>query len=427
MINGLEGIPGSGKSYEACVFHVLHALKSGRKVITNLPLNLEAFSAINPDWLDLLEIRTKPMPVLGTWDAQRVPAFQLFTEEEKAVPRMVLYTTGGSVQIRKPPKLFGHVWDFYSEWKAEDGSGPLFIVDECHVSMPKIGTDLEVIEWFSLHRHFNCDVLLATQQFRKMDPDIAGNMAMMIRVRNADILGLKGSYIRKVHAGFRGAVISEETRKLEPQFFCLYKSHTQGNSVAESLASDVTPELVKFNRFKWAAIALTVPFVVYAFWPSPDKPKKPELKPIWLDAAAAEHQANPPRGPDFRLPALPPSSGAAAPAVPASGASVSVEETEPDLEPFKAQGLHLTGWLRSPGKADVFTFAVSSSGQLLFNVTLAEITKSGYKFEPLGECAGLLRFAKKVRTVICDAPVTASGRNNYPVVLAGAARSPAVP
>ncbi len=46
MINGLEGIPGSGKSYEATVYHVLAALQTGRLVITNLPLNVEVFAAI---------------------------------------------------------------------------------------------------------------------------------------------------------------------------------------------------------------------------------------------------------------------------------------------------------------------------------------------------------------------------------------------
>jgi len=31
-----EGLPGAGKSYEACVYHILPALKSGRQVVTNI-------------------------------------------------------------------------------------------------------------------------------------------------------------------------------------------------------------------------------------------------------------------------------------------------------------------------------------------------------------------------------------------------------
>lgn len=424
MINGLEGIPGSGKSYEAVVYHVLHALKRGRLVITNLPLNLEAFAAIDPEWLNLIEIRSKPLPVRGTWDAERVPAFELFAPGDSLPYDSGIYTRDGmTVQAKPKTKLFGHVWDFYSEWKAADGSGPLFIIDECHVGMPKLGTDLQVIEWFKLHRHFNVDVLLCTQKFRHMDQSIAELMGMLIRVRKADILGRKDSYIRKVFAGYQGAVISTDERKYQDQYFGLYKSHTQGNSVAESIAADVTPMLVKFKRFSRVFTVLVICFCVYAFWPGGAKSKKSESKPAWLDAAAAEYKKNPPRGSEFASPPLLPASAAssalgAVPAVPGASSG------DDDPEPFKAQGLHLTGWLSSPGKQDVYTFAVSSGGQLLFNLTLVEIEKSGYDFEPLGECAGILRYGKKVRPVICDAPAIASGRQNYPVVLAGAARVP---
>jgi zona occludens toxin len=88
MINGLEGIPGSGKSYEAVVMHVLPALKAGRKVITNLPLLVDKFSALDPSYGDLIELRTKPQKVLGVWDAEAVDdvgngdAFRLFSDGE---------------------------------------------------------------------------------------------------------------------------------------------------------------------------------------------------------------------------------------------------------------------------------------------------------------------------------------------------------
>jgi len=62
MIILLEGVPGSGMSYEAVAYHVIPALKAGRKVVTNLPLNVEAIRAVNPDWAELLEIRRGPQP-----------------------------------------------------------------------------------------------------------------------------------------------------------------------------------------------------------------------------------------------------------------------------------------------------------------------------------------------------------------------------
>ena len=36
MIVFHEGLPGSGKSYEACVMHIIPALKAGRDVLTNI-------------------------------------------------------------------------------------------------------------------------------------------------------------------------------------------------------------------------------------------------------------------------------------------------------------------------------------------------------------------------------------------------------
>lgn len=43
MIIGMEGLMGGGKSYELIRYHVLPALQKGRKVITNLPLVMEAW------------------------------------------------------------------------------------------------------------------------------------------------------------------------------------------------------------------------------------------------------------------------------------------------------------------------------------------------------------------------------------------------
>ncbi len=411
MINGLEGIPGSGKSYEAVVFHVLQSLQRGRKVITNLPLNVEAFTAIDPAYGDLLEIRTKCLPVLGTWDADRVPAFQLFGPGEvERENRLVL--ANGQVQPARSVqrKLFGNVWDFYSTWKAEDGSGPLFVIDECHVGLPKIGTDSQVVEWYKLHRHFNVDVLLCTQKFRAVCSDVSDLLAMLIKVRKADVLGIKNAYIRNVYSGYRGALISTDQRKYQSQFFTLYKSHTQGNSVSESSASDVTPFLVKFKRLTYALYVVTAVAVWWAFWGNSSPTKK--VDDVIVSSGS-------------RVVVGMPSRVASAPVIPASSAAevaaAVVAKEDADMEPFKKNGVHLTGWMRGE-KFSVFTFTVSQAGMRLFDLTRAELEKSGYTFEPLGKCAGVLHFESKThivktRLVICDAPAEASGKNNYPVVM----------
>lgn len=204
MINGIQGIPGSGKSYEASAFHLLPAINSGRKVITNLPVNIEQLKILCPDNWHLLELRTQAAPTLGVWDASNLavsPAFQLFDD--------------GKIVSPANHSPFSSVWCFFSEWKDSNGLGPLYIIDECQVSLPRSGTSKQIQEWFQLHRHYNADVILISQNFRQVDIIITGLLANLIICRKADILGDSSSYIRKVKAGFRGEVIQTDRRKYE--------------------------------------------------------------------------------------------------------------------------------------------------------------------------------------------------------------------
>jgi len=406
MINGLQGIPGSGKSYEACVFQVLAALKEGRKVITNLPVVVEAYAAIDPSYRALIELRYGPAPVRGVWNAEAVDP------ESGQGQAFKLFDDGHSEPAPEGAKRFGTVWCYWSDWKhPKSGRGPLFVVDECHVAMPKIGTDKHVIEWYKLHRHFNCDVVLATQNFRQMSQDIAELMAMVVKVRKADILGEPDQYIRKVHAGYRGAVIQDGKRKYEPHFFSLYKSHTQGNSVLESGATDVAPFVVKFKRMTWLFWLVAIPFAVYAFWPSSPKakpaPKMPPEIQARLDRAYEDYKSNPPPWPQPGE--QKPASVAPVPAAAASGPEVP--------EPYASKGIHLTGRIKM-GKREVYTMAVSDSGRRISQVTSDELVQAGYRWEPLTDCAGTLRWGSSAKAITCDAPLVPEGSKTDPVVIA---------
>ncbi len=408
MINGIEGIPGSGKSYEAVAYHVLPYLAQGRLVVTNLPLLVDMIAAISPDYRALIELRIRPLPVRGTWDADRVvvddqgntsgEAFELFEDEhtEPAPPRT---------------KPFGHVWDYYHKWKDAKGRGPIFIIDECHTSMPKIGTNEHVVQWFKLHRHFNADVLLMTQMFRGMCQDIAGLMGMLVKCRKADILGDPNSYIRKVHAGYRGAVISSEIRKYKPEIFGLYKSHTQGNSVAESLAQDVAPLSVKLKRFTRGFWLFTLIVAVFVGWWIYDRksnkaPRSTVTKTVSVGPPAGVSAA----------PASAPRSVTAADSPPAREPGSEPVPDKVDLEPLKDKVVHITGWLKG-SKGAIYTFTVSGGGVRQFNVLGADLVAAGYLWKPLGECMGYLTWENKTRAVTCDAPALSTGRDNAPVVM----------
>ncbi|WP_418132680.1 zonular occludens toxin domain-containing protein [Variovorax sp. 375MFSha3.1] len=412
MINGLEGIPGSGKSYEACVFQVLAALKVGRKVITNLPLEIDAYAAIDPAYRELIEMRYVAAPVRGSWDPDRVDpatgkgsAFELFADGHVDPP------AEGS-------RPFGTVWCYWSDWKhPKTGLGPLFLVDECHVPMPKLGTAKAVVEWYKLHRHFNCDVLLATQRFRALCPDIAEIMAMVIKVRKADVLGRPDEYIRKVHAGYRGAVIQESVRKYEPHYFALYRSHTQGNAVLEASAADVAPVSVRVKRWTrtaWALVAVAIAFNVW-FFSTGAKPK--DNSPGFKSAVV-----KPDGKTDFE--AIKRITDAEAIRRKGDDAKPAVEAVEPvpeaspvlDPEPYAGKGLHLTGMMTLKGRT-VYTFAVSASGSVLTAVTSEELVAVGYRWQPMTDCAGYLRWGKTAKAITCDAPQRGIGSPERPLVM----------
>lgn len=408
MINGLQGIPGSGKSYESSVFQVLEALKQGRKVITNLPLVVQAYTAIDPAYATLIELRYAPGPVRGVWNAEAVDpktgqgqAFKLFED--------------GHVEAAAPgAKTFGTVWCYWSDWKHEvTGHGPLFVVDECHVAMPKIGTDKSVVEWYKLHRHFNCDVLLATQNFRQMSQDIAELMAMVIKVRKADILGRADEYIRKVHAGYRGAVIQESVRKYEPHFFTLYRSHTQGNSVLEVGASDVAPLSIKVKRWTRAMWGVAAVAIALAVWVNTGGTKaKPNTPPgfksaVVKDDGKTDYEA-------LRASFEPPR--AAGTAAPVEALPAPAIEAPANPEPYAGKSFHLTGRMVMAGK-EIATFVVAVGGARFADVTSVELVKVGYRWESITDCMGYLRWGGTAKAVVCDAPLNAVGSSNKPVVL----------
>lgn len=397
MINALEGIPGSGKSYEAVAYHVLPALRAGRKVITNLPLNIDAFEAIDDSFPDLIEVRTRPAPRIGDWNPTNIAEHEAF----------MLWP--------KPPEpqsenifTFGTVWDFYSDWRGPNGQGPLYVIDECHVAFPKIGTPDSVVQWFKLHRHFNADVLLMTQSFRDINQPISQLIATLIKCRKADILGRKDSYIRKVHAGYRGAVIQTDERKYKPQYFGLYRSNTQSSGTAEGDVQDVSPMIVQFNRVKWAVLALGFGACIWAFWPKPDTN-------IW---GARTAPAKP-----VSMPQSPLAAAAAARTVQAQPQAQTVPESQvqapvppPVQDPLFGKMLHMTGDISNARKAHM-TFVVSDQGRRVFEITSDDLVDAGYSVKRLANCMVTVKFEGVVRPVTCDAPYMNQGSQDRPVVI----------
>lgn len=361
MIYLLLGRPGSGKSYEAVVFHLLPALNAGRKVITNLPVNRPLIEAINPDFADLLHIRHPK----GRW-------------------------LGSSLE------------DYGDDWRDDDGKGPLYIIDECHKSLRRGKTPDEIEEWYAEHRHEGADVLLITQFHSKLCRNICEHVDMVYRVTNNRALGHDKSYIRKVLNGIRGAVLSESIRSYDSNNFKLYKSHTKSNvAVKEAMAQDVKPI---WKHWSFIGAALFVPLgIIGLFWggmpfttpdPSPVNPVPVSTQNVPSDFKVKVTRVKPDNAPT-QPPEPPPVQSLPDPPEPE-------QPPEPD-HPFDGVHLHLAGFMQM-GERYTYLIYASQNGQRVFTVTEQDLMQAGYRLTPRGRCLLTIQFNDYRHNVICDNP-----------------------
>lgn len=358
MINLLLGKPGSGKSYEAVVFHILPALAAGRKVITNLPLRLASVCAIDPDYRALLDIRT------------------------------------ASYGPTRPAVPFSDIADYGDDWSGADGIGPLYVIDECHKSLPVGSTPRDVDEWYAEHRHEGADVLLITQSPGKLFKNIRELVDICYRVSNNRSLGTDKSYLRKVLNGVRGTVLGTQVRKYDKNNFQFYKSHTKRSAdVVEAQAQDITP---LWRRWPFLGAALVLPLGLFVIlsngspWASDIEPAPPR----------PDVPSTPPKLPGTDDPPPPPPSAVAEPAV----VEASPEKEKPSVyHPFQRVDMHLAGYVGND-RRQVYSIVATQNGQAVFRLTSDDLSHAGYELSPIGQCALAIHYGEFSRTIICDAP-----------------------
>lgn len=364
MINLLLGRPGSGKSYEAVVFHVIETIKAGRMVITNLPLNLVAIGAFFPEAVNLIQVVTKS-------------------------------ASGG-------PLPFTSVNDFQFDWRGKDDIGPLFVIDECHKFFPSSGTSRAVLEWFAEHRHLGVDLLLITQTPKNISRPILDMVQVVYRVSNNRTLGHDKSYVRKVQDGIKGAVISTSVRTYNPSYFQFYKSHTKSlSSVIEAQVQDIIPLWRKWP-FIGAALFLGLGFPFLAYTISTNNPFKP--KQIEQGVAAMK-EATKGKGSASRSSSTPPPAATPAGSSSSPAAPPAPEEPKDKPTPFGRVSLHIAGFIQSQDKAKtLYQFSASQNGQHVFSLSHQDLIFAGYKIRANGSCNAELTYEDQSFFVICDAP-----------------------
>lgn len=356
MQNLIVGKSGSGKGYEVCAYHILAALSQGRKVITNMPLNLKKWAAIDPTYPALIEMRKRALPIRGTWEPTREEgAFNLFED------------TGRVVQQPATARPFAGVWDYYDTWRHPvTGTGPLFVIDEAQNVIPRAKTSVEVEEWSALHRHFVCDVLFMTQSYGKLSQAIRDNIQMVYRLTKKVAWGQPNKYIRKVQDGIRGEVLNVTERTYNPAYFGLWVSQTQGGSGEEYGANDIVP-LWKHWSFKGAAICVGLFVCLVVFNLTRDPKQAPVAKPVQRQVVdqpvVTVQQASPPieakpRGPQQKM------------------------------HPYDGSTMHLQGIVYSKLQRDgeeveylTGYVAIAQNGQPITRVTFTDLRTAGYDIE----------------------------------------------
>lgn len=229
MIYAIVGRPRSGKSYESVVYHIIPAIKAGRKVITNVTLNI--------DWF-----------------------VKLFGPEVKSLIQVVDGKLNEFGKLDRPFSKFEHYRD---EWRDEQNRGPLYVIDEAHMVLPNRNLDSAILEFYSLHGHYGLDIILLTQDLRKIHRDIKAMIEMTYYCAKNTAFGSDKTYTKKVRIGATTEVVNEEQRKYKSVYFPAYQSHTQSKgSVAEVMANDITPI---WKRWPFLGAALLVPLGLSIF------------------------------------------------------------------------------------------------------------------------------------------------------------------
>lgn len=257
MIYALVGRPRSGKSYEAVVYHIIPAIKEGRKVITNIPLNMEWFRKVFGSKADLIEIREGKF---NEFDAIERP----FTNPD----------------------------DYITDWRNENNLGPLFVIDEAHMVLPR-QCKKDILYFYSMHGHHGVDILLLTQNLRKVNADIRDMVEVTYMCIKNTHLGTDKTYTKKQFLGVDTKnPVDVSNREYDKNYFGSYQSHTASNSaVTEATAKDVKSVKnhwsAKFGRIFIIGGLVYLVWVYFYFFTGDDTPEsvQPEVETTQVESA----------------------------------------------------------------------------------------------------------------------------------------------
>jgi len=235
-----EGVPRSGKSYDAIKDHVLPALKRGRKV----------FARING--LDDPDRRSKIAAYLGM-SAERLDELLIFVPTAQ-VKRLFIATKDHNLED--------------GEWKIDDKlKDALFVIDEVHefyvASREPIHPAIE--QFFALCGQNGMDGVLMSQWYRRLHSAVRARLERKNVFQKLTAVGLQKRYTAtRYHAVApdRYEKVGTDTLSYDPEIFPLYKGYADGAGNTEVYTAG--------GRTVWRKIGVlavvVVPAVCAALW-----------------------------------------------------------------------------------------------------------------------------------------------------------------
>ena len=216
-----EGLPGSGKSYEAVVKHILPAIKSGRMVYA---------------WVDGLNHAKIAEVLKMDGSIVRELLIQIDRDEVINIPKLV-------------------------------SQNSLVVIDEL-ASFWSVGKKISdsISDFVKEHRHLGIDILAMDQDLRDCHAVWKRRVDQKVQFMKLDMLGKKSSYkwtLYKAKSGENFEKISTGVEQYDAKYFGTYSSH---------VSEGVNTEIYKDDRSviwkgKWFRLGLLFVVIMFIFAP----------------------------------------------------------------------------------------------------------------------------------------------------------------
>lgn len=267
MIKMLLGATGAGKSYHAVNHYLMNIVKTGRPVVTNLPLNMEVWEQRYPELVPLITVVSSAAAIK--------PIIPRGTKIEE-------YT-----QSSEPPSVkWGDDVDLVHDYETT----PYLIIDEARNFLRKERLDDKLLWFFQMHRHFEFDILIISQNHTFIDPSVRKNVDVTYFALNMKALSLGGLGVDYKVRSYEGA---EPTGKIErtdryrysKKGFELYHSRTMGGGTGENAEVIGAKTIWQRPLFRFTVIGIAL-LGVSLVWFNPLSSIAPDAQALAAPSAA---------------------------------------------------------------------------------------------------------------------------------------------